>query len=137
MPTNVSQTPLSVFQLIMFSYKKQSKIVQTNETSLANPRHLKKHETSLPLYVGLKLMTLRAKTIIQKLLLLGICICFDICNNIAVSMLKKFDDNGLFTRNFRKNLFTIIAKDNIDVNSKSTKVGQYYHGKSMTIMQFL
>ena len=136
-PTNVSQTPLSVFQLIMFSYKKQSKIVQTNETSLANPRHLKKHETPLPLYVGLKLMTLRAKTIIQKLLLLGICICLDICNNIAVSMLKKFDDNGLFTRSSRKNLFTIIVKDNIAVNSKSTKVGQYYHGKSMTTMQVL
>ena len=136
-PTNVNQTPLSVVQLIMFSYKKQSKIVQTNETLLANPRHLKKRDTPLPLYVGLKLMTLRAKTIIQKLLLLGIWICLDICNNIAVSMLKKFENIGLFTRNSQKNLFTIIAKGNIDVNSKSTKLGQYYHGKSMTIMQFL
>ena len=140
-PTNVSQGALSVSQLIMFSYKKQSKIVQTIQTSLANLRHLKKRETPLPLYVGLKLMTMRAKTIIQKLFLLGICIsydrCLDICNNIAVSMLKKFDNDRVFTRNSRKNLFTIIAKDNTDVNSKSTKVGQDNHGISMTIMQFL
>ena len=93
------------------------------------------------MYVGLKLMTMRAKKIIQKLFLLGICIsydrCLDICNNIAVSMLKKFDNDRVFTRNSRKNLFTIIAKDNIDVNSKSTKVRQHYHRISMTIMQFL
>ena len=112
-PTNVSQAALSVSQLIMFSYKKESKIVQTNETSLANRRHLKKRETTLPLYVGLKLLTMRAKTIIQKLFLLGICIscarCLDICNNIAVSMLEIFDNDGVFTRNSGKNLFTIIA----------------------------
>ena len=112
-PTNFSQVALSVSQLIMFSYKKESKIVQTNETSLANRRHLKKRETTLPLYVGLKLLTMRAKTIIQKLFLLGICIscarCLDICNNIAVSMLEIFDNDGVFTRNSGKNLFTIIA----------------------------
>ena len=39
-------------------------------------------------------------------------------------MLEKIDNDGVFTGNFRKTLFTIVAKDNIDVNSKSTKVGQ-------------
>ena len=140
-PTNVSQGALSVSQLIMFSYKKQSKIVQTIQTSLANLRHLKKRETPLPLYVGLKLMTMRAKTIIQKVYLQGICISYDrflgIYNNIGVFMVEKYDNDGVFTRNSRKNLFTIIAKDNTDVNSKSTKVGQDNHGISMTIMQFL
>ena len=63
--------------------------------------------------------------------------CLDICSKIAVSMLVNFVNDGVFTGNFRKNLFTIIAKDNIDVNSKSTKVGQYYHEISMAIMQFL
>ena len=37
----------------------------------------------------------------------------------------------------RKELFTIVAKDNIDVNAKSTKVSSHYHGISFTIMQFL
>ena len=48
------------------------------------------------------------------------------CNNIAVSMLENFDNDGIFTGNSRKNLFTIILKDNSDVNSNSTKVEQHY-----------
>ena len=60
---------------------------------------------------------MRIKTIIQKLFLLRICIsydrCLDICNNIAVSMLEKFDNDGVFTGNSRKNRFTVIAKDSI------------------------
>ena len=36
----------------------------------------------------------------------------------------------------QENLFTIIAKDNIDVSSESTKAEQHYHGISLTIMQF-
>ena len=52
-------------------------------------------------------------------------------------MLEKFDNDGVFTGNSRKTLFTIVAKDNIDVNSKSKKVGQHYHRISMTIMQYL
>ena len=34
------------------------------------------------------------------------------------------------------NLFTIIAKDNVDVNAKSSTASQHYHGTSMSIMQF-
>ena len=113
-PNDVSQVASYVSQQIMFSYEKQSKIVQTNETSSVNRRHLKKRETLLPLYLGLKLMTMRAKMIIQKRFLLGICIsydiCLDICNNIVVSMLEKIDNDAVFTGNSRKNLFTITAK---------------------------
>ena len=116
-PNDVSQVASYVSQQIMFSYEKQSKIVQTNETSLVNRRHLKKRETLLPLYLGLKLMTMRAKMIIQKRFLLGICIsynrCLDICNNIVVSMLEKIDNDAVFTGNSRKNLFTITAKDKL------------------------
>ena len=140
-PTNVNQAALHVSQLIMFSYKKQSKIVQTNEPSLVNRRHLKKCETLLSLYLGLKLGTMRAKSVIQKRFLLGICIsydrCLNICNNIVVSMLEKNGNDAVFTKNSRKNLFTITTKGNTDVNSKSTKVGQHYHGTSLTIIQFL
>ena len=37
----------------------------------------------------------------------------------------------------RRNVFTIIAKDNIDLNARSTKVKDHFHGISMTQMQFL
>ena len=54
--------------------------------------------------------------------------------NIAVFRIKKFDNDVIFTRNSKINLFNIIAKDKIDVNSKSIKIGKHYHGISMTIM---
>ena len=122
----VSQAALTVSQLIMYAF--------------ANRRHLKKRETPVPVYVGLKLRTLRAKTLIQKLFFLGISIsydrCLDICSTIAVSLLEKYDRAGVFVGNSRLNLFTIVAKDNIDVNAKSTKIALHFHGISMTIMQF-
>ena len=49
-------------------------------------------------------------------------------------MIEKFHNDGVFTRNSKKNLFNIIAKDNTDVNSKSIKIGQHYHAISMTII---
>ena len=108
---------------------------------LVNRRHSKERKTPVPIYIGLKLYaSLRAKTIIQKLFFLGICIsydrCVDICNTIAVSLLEKYDRDRVFIGNTRLDLFTIVAKDNIDVNARSTKVASHFHGISMTIMQF-
>ena len=84
---------------------------------------------------------MRAKTVIQKLFSLGICIsyqrCLRILNNIACTLLDKFDLEKVFVGNSRLNQFTIIVKDNIDVNAKSTKVEFHYHGISFTLMPFL
>ena len=33
-------------------------------------------------------------------------------------------------------LFTFIAKDNVDLNSSSNMAAGYYHGMSMTVIQF-
>ena len=63
--------------------------------------------------------------------------CLDICNHVPISLLERYERDGVFTGNSRKGLFTVIAKDNVDVNSKSTKVSSHFHGISMTIMQFL
>ena len=83
----------------------------------------------MPLYVGLKLMNMRVKTIIQKLFLLCISISYDrclyICHNIAVYMLEKFDNDCVFTGNSRKNLFTVIAKDNIHKGRATVPWGKY------------
>ena len=131
---SVSQAAKTVAQLIMYSYRKKS-------GNAINRRHNKERETPAPVYIGLKLYaTVRAKTLIQKLFVLGISIsydrCVDICNDIATSLLEKYDRDGVFTGNSRKGLFSLIAKDNIDENSKSTKVISHFHGISMTIMQF-
>ena len=106
----------------------------------ANRRHSKHRETPVPIY-GLKLYaTVRAKTLIQNLFFLGICIsydrCLDICNHIASSLLKYERDGVFVASSLKLNIFTIIAKDNIDMNAKSTEVKQHFHGISMTTMQF-
>ena len=38
--------------------------------------------------------------------------------------------------NLKKNIFTIIVKDNIDHNARSTTVTKQYHGTSFSVFQF-
>ena len=133
----VSQSALTVSQIVMHEYRKKS-----NCNPTASRRHLKYRETPVTMYVGLKLYaTVRAKTLIQKLFFLGICIsydrCIDICNSIAIRLLEKYQHDGVFVPDsLKREVFSIIAKDNIDLNAKCTKVKQHFHGISMTIMQF-
>ena len=104
-------------------------------------RHVKKRETPVPVCVGLKLYAyLYTKTVIQCFFFLGLSIsydrCLSICNNISLNMLKKYDLEGVFVAShLTLETFTIIAKDNIDLNAISTKV-KHFHGISMTTTQF-
>ena len=89
-------------------------------------------ETPLPIYVGLKLYaTVRSKTLIDRLFNLGICVsyerCLEICNDMAISLLEKYNQNKVFIASTLKlKLFTIIAKDNIDLIASSTKIKQHF-----------
>ena len=137
----VSQPALTVSQIIMHEFKK-TRSLSKSESIPSHTRHVLHRETPLPRYVGLTLYTMRAKTTIQKMFHLGISIsyerCLDICDGISLSLLKKYESDKVFVSNsMRKKLFTIVAKDNIDVNAKSTKVSSHYHGISFTIMQFM
>ena len=139
---STSQAAKTVSQIIMYSYRAKKQASKQKATNAMVRRHNKARETPVPVYIGLLLYaTVRAKTLIQKLFVLGISIsydrCVDICNHIATSLIDRYERDGVFTGNARKGLFTVIAKDNIDVNSKSTKVSTHFHGISMTIMQFL
>ena len=52
-------------------------------------------------------------------------------------MLKKYEHEDVFVAsNLTIETFTIIAKDNIDLNVISTKVKKHFHGIRMTVMQF-
>ena len=71
--TDVSQAALSVSQVIMYSYKKQWRVLKDQkdeDDGSKKQRHIKIRETPVPIYIGLTLMTMRAKTVIQKLFLL-------------------------------------------------------------------
>ena len=104
---------------------------------------MKARETPVPIYIGIKLYaTARSRTLIDKLFHRGICISYarvlDICDSISSLMLEKYEKEKVFVPQMLKlNVFTIIAKDNIDFNAKSTKVSRHFHGTSMTLMQFL
>ena len=132
-----SQSALTVSHLVMHEYRKK-----INTDSSTTQRHLKSSETPLPIYVGLKLCTtVRSKTLINRLFHLGICVSYkrflDICNLMETSLLEKYDlDKVFITNSLKLKLFTIIGKDNIDLNSSSTKLKQHFHGISMTTMQF-
>ena len=52
-------------------------------------------------------------------------------------MISQYNRDGAFlSRTLRKGILTIIAKDNIDQNSKSTTTTRHYHGTSLSIFQF-
>ena len=120
-----SQAALSVSQIVMYEYKEYS-----TTTSTSTCRHLKFRETPLSIHVGLKLYaTVRAKTLIQKHFFLGLCISYDRYLLLA----PKIRTCGVFVANSLKlQVFTIIAKDNIYLNAKCTKIKQHFHGISMT-----
>ena len=57
-------------------------------------------------------------------------------SNTSLNFLKRFEHNGVFVGgHLTRNTFTIIAKDNIDLNSRSTKQKKHFHGISMSTMQ--
>ena len=42
----------------------------------------------------------------------------------------------IFPSKLRKFIFTVIAKDNCDLNATPSTASQHYHGKSMSVIQF-
>ena len=126
-------------QFVMYQYRKMTGH-SSSVTSLR--RHVKERETPATVYVGLKLYaSLCTKTVFWRFFFLVLSIsydrCLSICNNINLNMLKKCDLKGVFVAShLTLEKFTIIARDNIDLNARSAKVKTHFHGISMTTMQF-
>ena len=105
-------------------------------------RHLKIKETPLAIYITLKLYTItRSKTLIQCFHSLGICISYDrlldITKDLSERLLYQYARDGVFLPSvLKQDIFTIIAKDNIDINAKSSTASKHFHGTSMSILQF-
>ena len=61
----------------------------------------------------------------------------EITKGLSDSLIDGFAKTNVFApRNLKSNLFTLIAKDNVDKNASSNTAVQHYHGISMTVMQF-
>ena len=84
---------------------------------------------------------MRSENLINKLYSLGLCISYkrvlEITKNMAEYNLKQFDIDKVFIPKYAyKNVYTVLAKDNIYLNASSTTATNHYHGTSMKIMHF-
>ena len=71
----------------------------------------------------------------------GLCISYErvleICKNIYENLRESYENNKFFFLNILKmGLFTVMLKDNIDLNSKSNFVQLHYQGTSRSMIQF-
>ena len=135
--SKLSQFSFTCAQLIMSNYKPNNK---TNEKKMTY--HSRKRETPIVVYNALNLYgRFRSKGIITDMFHLGFCAPYltvlGITKNIAEKMIKEFEKLGCFVlRSASRGIFTVIAKDNIDLNSRSYTATSHYHGTSVSLIQF-
>ena len=133
-----SQAVLTLSGMVTYNARKLKKSTR----SLNRRHHKKERETSVTMYVGLKLYsTVRSKTIIEYLFHLGISISYDrilsITKSIYEVLRRNYVRHGIFLpRNLRKGCFVILVKDNIDKNASANLVHSHYHGTSVSLLQF-
>ena len=131
-----SQPALSASQIIMYNFRKHG-----TETG-SQRRHLKQRETPIVIYNSLKLYaTVRSRVLIDHFFSLGICVSYqrvlDITKSLYNSTKKQFEEDGvLVPQVLRKGIFSVMAKDNIDLNATSTMITSHYHGTSLSVFQF-
>ena len=134
-----SKESLSIAQTMMFNFRMNKKKLKPSSSK----RHDQTKETPFPLYTAVKIYSQsRSKTLINWLYsCAGLSVSYnrllDLTTDLSNQMLRRYDDNGVFIpSNLRKNIFTIIAKDNIDHNARSTTATKHYHGTSFSVFQF-
>ena len=119
----LSKEPLALAQtMFKFCFNRDGK-----RRSLKKNRHDQSKETPFPLCVAIKICShSRSKTMINWFYFkAGILISYDwllnITRDLSNQILNQYERDGVFIPcNLKKNIFTIIAKDNIDHNARST-----------------
>ena len=135
-----NQAALTVAGLITYNIRT---IKRPRITNLDNRHHDKEKETSVNIYVGLKLYsTVRSRTLIDCLFQLGICISYDRILSITKSLYEAlrttFYPYKIFLpTNLKKGCFTVSAKDNIDKNATASLVKSHFHGTCISLFQLL
>ena len=116
--------------------------IKNKRISSYKPRNKDTHPPFL-LYIAVKLYSSsRSKTLVNWLYVCaGISLPYksllELTRDIANQMISQYDRDGAFLRRtLRKGILTIIAKNNVDQNSKSTTATRHYHGTSLSIFQF-
>ena len=122
-----SQSAVTCSQQIMYNFQKNKR-----KKSVQSTRHFKYRETPVVIYVSVKIFSiLRSKTLIEHFFMLGICIPYsrilNITKDIADRILQQYERDKVFLPEMlRELLFTIIAKDNVDLNSSSNMAAGHF-----------
>ena len=130
---------LAISQTIMYNFRYN---IKNKRISSYKPRN-KDTQPPFLLYIAVKLYSSsRSKTLVNWLYVCaGISLPYksllELTRDIANQMISQYDRDGAFLRRtLRKGILTIIAKNNVDQNSKSTTATRHYHGTSLFIFQF-
>ena len=124
----------------MWNCRKSNKKV--NDGQLIKRRYAKTHETPMMNYIPLKIASAtRSRNLVDMFFNLGLCISYDgvleIIKNIYGNFCESYESNKFFFPNILKmELFTVMLKDNIDLNSKSNFIQWHYHETSRSMIQF-
>ena len=90
-------------------------------------------------YIPLKIyLVTRSRNLIDMLFNLDLCISYDrvlkITKNKYENLRESYENNKFFFPNiFKMGLFTVILKDNIDLNPKLNFIEWLYHGTSRSM----
>ena len=132
--SNDSLACLTISQTILFNFKKKG-------MAAGKSHHSMKYEPSLPLYIGLDILTrLRSKKIVTELHELGLSVSYDrvlqLENQLATAVsLHTQKENVVCPPQLRLGLFTVGAVDNLDHNPSSTTVTGSFHGTGISLFQ--
>ena len=130
-----SQCVSTCAQIIIYNFHARVKQMNPSTSSLENQDnsgryHSVSRGTPAVIYTAIKIYaTVKSDTLINKLFSLGICIPYKriITKDISEYNLQQYDID---------NVYSVIAKDNIDLNTSSTTAKSHSHGTSMSMLNF-
>ena len=134
-----SKAAVAISQLIRFNAVKKQKNRRTSKPETT--RHLRKYETSFPLYTGLMLHSrTRKKGLVSALAEYGMSVSYNRVQDVELSVTKQlcrvYQTKGVVCPPTLQNgVFTTAAIDNIDHNPSSTTATDAFHGTSISIFQ--
>ena len=113
-----------------------------------NKNNLKKHwrnilcrETPLMLFNVLRMYaSTKSRTLVDCYFQMGLCVSYDhvlhVTKGISDNLVRKFKTHGIFAPGeLKSDVFTMVAKDNLDHNAMSSTATKHFHGANMTVMQ--
>ena len=127
------------FECIILYPKPQASI--SISENISKCYHSQKRETPVVTYTSLLIYTtVRSETLIGKLFHLGLCILYkrvlEITKDMTEHNLQQSELKVFITKHSYKNLFAVVAKDDIDLNASSTTAKDYYPGTSLSMLSF-